>query len=571
MHALSSWCTRVAFFLVALVLLLFGETPLASEPAPARPYRKVYALVVGNNTYPDGWKRLRYAEADATAVASVLRTNFLFEVTVLVGSKATKMEIDNALGSIEKLITSEDDFIFYFSGHGANGPDDADKHGRRGFLIPYGARLPSSPPRDAKERKLFDREAFDATALVERLPLWHARHRIVLLDSCFGGAAGRGGIARSGIPGNLGNAMTSPTVQVLTAGTEGEEVIELDNVESKRVAHGLFTFMVLEVLRRDNSQSVLNLFLQVRDGMNDLAAKKYSGHVSTAQHRMVRLIDGEFVFIPGPLHGTWMTAYTQEADLTHTAQRGYDRPVTESEYTNVLAQAQSGSVTVSKEDMDRFEARAAMGDPVAMATVTEIFGSRASPGDKQRARRWAQDGYDTGNPFGVFALSRVYRRGYGVEQNGTEAASLEKQSGLGRLGELLRGWDTLALGVGGLSGSYSPGAVPDLAGQVSAVGKGAAQVGKTVTSLLGGGSNMSGRVKDMRKALEAKKGPNWKDLSKAIDKLRKDLDSLPVGDSKLKSTVESELKDLEKAVEAGDAIDAGISLRAIEASIGDRK
>src|SRR4051794_11834536 len=69
---------------------------------------------------------LRYAEADARAVAAILEAEG-FAVTSLIGPDATRVEIIKALRAHSKANIGLDDVrVVYFSGHGGLDPDVPD-------------------------------------------------------------------------------------------------------------------------------------------------------------------------------------------------------------------------------------------------------------------------------------------------------------------------------------------------------------------------------------------------------------------------------------------------------------
>ena len=92
-----------------------------------------YAMVVGVNEcpefrLPDGSrpKPLRGAESDADAMAEVLRGVFGFvpaNMQVLKGRDATHARIQTAFRAAARKLKASDVFVFYFSGHGTQIPD----------------------------------------------------------------------------------------------------------------------------------------------------------------------------------------------------------------------------------------------------------------------------------------------------------------------------------------------------------------------------------------------------------------------------------------------------------------
>ena len=78
-----------------------------------------HALLIGVNEYDENSSLapLRFAEADAKALAEVLKELYGFKVTLLTGEKARReqifMELENLAQSWQEGI-----FLFFFAGHG---------------------------------------------------------------------------------------------------------------------------------------------------------------------------------------------------------------------------------------------------------------------------------------------------------------------------------------------------------------------------------------------------------------------------------------------------------------------
>ncbi|RLF48442.1 MAG: hypothetical protein DRN20_04505 [Thermoplasmata archaeon] len=80
---------------------------------------KKYAVIVGIGDYPGDDKDI-YGDKDALFVYNyLLRCGFQPQnITLLINSNATVMSVTNALTQISSEISSLDEFVFYFSGHG---------------------------------------------------------------------------------------------------------------------------------------------------------------------------------------------------------------------------------------------------------------------------------------------------------------------------------------------------------------------------------------------------------------------------------------------------------------------
>jgi metacaspase-1 len=87
-----------------------------------------YAVVIGINDYPGTGSDLQYCVADAELMADVLLNQYNFtNVKTLIDNNATRTNIYTAINSFN--VDPEDEFFFFFSGHGAKGKaDDGDKN-----------------------------------------------------------------------------------------------------------------------------------------------------------------------------------------------------------------------------------------------------------------------------------------------------------------------------------------------------------------------------------------------------------------------------------------------------------
>ena len=103
-----------------------GKTvPTAAKGILGEPVQgEKYAVVVGINDYPGSSSDLQYTVADAHEMSYVLTNIYGFSasnVHELTDTAATKTNIYNAVNNIKTVVTSGDEVVFFFSGHGAKG------------------------------------------------------------------------------------------------------------------------------------------------------------------------------------------------------------------------------------------------------------------------------------------------------------------------------------------------------------------------------------------------------------------------------------------------------------------
>jgi uncharacterized caspase-like protein len=173
--------------------------------------------------------RLGYAVADARAVARALpRLGFPAErIALLEDAAATKGAIERAIYGRIADMDRDDRLLVFFAGHGVV---HGVKGGQEGYLLAFDA--------DTKNLPLTALPMSDLARIGRRLPV---KHVLFALDNCFSGhARGRDLVASSRHP-DLTALVREPVVQLLTAGTEGQQAIE-------EGGHGIFTKHLLKGL-----------------------------------------------------------------------------------------------------------------------------------------------------------------------------------------------------------------------------------------------------------------------------------------------------------------------------------
>ncbi|HEY92528.1 MAG TPA: caspase family protein [Dehalococcoidia bacterium] len=88
-----------------------------------------YAIVIGISEYPGDANDLEYCDDDARAVENTLLEVYEFDnVITLMDEGATASAIESAINTIGDSAGSDDEVVFFFSGHGAKGrANDGDK------------------------------------------------------------------------------------------------------------------------------------------------------------------------------------------------------------------------------------------------------------------------------------------------------------------------------------------------------------------------------------------------------------------------------------------------------------
>jgi hypothetical protein len=199
-----------------------SDTPPPVSPPTSPPgYRKSWAVVIGINNYQK-WPKLQYAVRDAENVIKRLHRLGFDEVIPIFDAAATRQNILRVLGDELYNKTADDDrVLIFYAGHGQT--QDLPRGGKEGYIIPVDG--------DEKDYYATAIKMGELQGLSNRL---RAKHIFYVMDSCFSGLLLR--------PRGEGKEHTTARArQVLTAGSEGEEVFEVGG-------HGLFTRVLLEGL-----------------------------------------------------------------------------------------------------------------------------------------------------------------------------------------------------------------------------------------------------------------------------------------------------------------------------------
>lgn len=223
------------------------------------------AVVVGLGRYREkGIPAVKYAGRDAEVMARYLQNVGGVapeDLKLIIDDAATKSDLEAYLEDwLPRRVRPDTTVYFYYAGHGT-----PDLTGKESFLVPYEGH-PDFPT------KLYPLAR--AYAALAKLP---AKAVVVMLDSCFSGAKGRGLTQEGARPLVLAQAPSGldPKLAVL-AGASGSQITsDLDKVE-----HGLFTYYLLKGMRgdadknKDGTVTLAELYPFVRGGVSERASRE---------------------------------------------------------------------------------------------------------------------------------------------------------------------------------------------------------------------------------------------------------------------------------------------------------
>ncbi len=160
------------------VRLMLGV--VAASPDPEAPpnvkFGRYHALLIGNSRYRH-LPALRTPPADVAAIGEVLKNRYGFEVTTFLDT--SRYELLSALNTLRQRLTSEDNLLIYYAGHG-----ELDSTNNRGHWLPVDAELESTA------------NWVSNVTITDMLNLMAVRQLLMVADSCYSGTLTRSSIAR---------------------------------------------------------------------------------------------------------------------------------------------------------------------------------------------------------------------------------------------------------------------------------------------------------------------------------------------------------------------------------------
>jgi uncharacterized caspase-like protein len=150
-----------------LLTLLIVFLPIPPASAAVENFGNYHAIVIGNNNYEE-LADLKSAANDARAVAQLLKSDYGFKVRLLID--ATREDVIGALAKIRAKLTSNDNLLIYYAGHGV-----LDEYAGEDYWLPVNAK------KDDPSNWISNG---DITNMVRAI---RAKHVMVVSDSCFSG------------------------------------------------------------------------------------------------------------------------------------------------------------------------------------------------------------------------------------------------------------------------------------------------------------------------------------------------------------------------------------------------
>jgi hypothetical protein len=247
---------------------LGGDTQVVNASIPNLDYGDYYALVIGNNEYP-GLSNLRSAVGDARAVSNVLEVDYGFKVDHL--ENATRSQILRSIGKLRANVTSKDNVLIYYAGHGY-----LDQAADEGYWLPIDADRSDQSNWIATDR------------IVSQVKAMKAKHVMVVVDSCFSGTITRAIKIEQRTPEWLSEIVKKKARTALTSG--GLEPV----MDTGSGNHSAFAYAFISLLEENDG------VLDASQLFSKLRPKVMVNSTQTPQYGKIHMAGddgGDFLFV----------------------------------------------------------------------------------------------------------------------------------------------------------------------------------------------------------------------------------------------------------------------------------
>lgn len=191
-----------------------GARTLVPAPAPGKPFSASHALVIGIDSYDNGWRKLGMAVEDAQQVATALKDNGFDDVELKLDLGEAELERTIKAFIYGKGADPDARLLIWFAGHGHTIGDE-------GYLVPRDAPLPGQTP---ASEAAFQASAMPLATFGTYMSEVKARHVIAIFDTCFSGSVFNA--TRSSVPASVTKATTQLARQFIASGSAGEEALD---------------------------------------------------------------------------------------------------------------------------------------------------------------------------------------------------------------------------------------------------------------------------------------------------------------------------------------------------------
>ncbi|MBI4945940.1 MAG: caspase family protein [Bacteroidetes bacterium] len=198
-------------------------------------FSEYYILIIGIDKYSGTWPPLKNAVKDALGVESMLKSKYKTDhVRTLYNEKATRTNIIRELEWLVDNVTSNDNVMIYYSGHGEFKPQL-----NKGYWVPVDAASSST-------------SAFISNSDIQTyLGGIQAQHTLLISDACFSGDIFRGGTVAAPFEESekyYRQANSLKSRQAITSG--GVEPV----MDGGKDGHSIFAYYLLKALQENENK-----------------------------------------------------------------------------------------------------------------------------------------------------------------------------------------------------------------------------------------------------------------------------------------------------------------------------
>lgn len=179
-----------------LLFQMQNDNAVSENSGPRRPKVELgnfYALLIGNSKY-EHLPELTTPREDVTRLREVLEGRYGFDVTLL--ENATRYEILSALNELRARLTSDDNLLVFYAGHG-----ELDRTNMRGHWLPVDAEIDNTA------------NWVSNVAITDIINVMNARQIMLVVDSCYSGTLTRSSIVQ--LDGGLTDAERETWLKLL--------------------------------------------------------------------------------------------------------------------------------------------------------------------------------------------------------------------------------------------------------------------------------------------------------------------------------------------------------------------
>ena len=240
---------------------------------------KYYALLIGNNDY-EYWEKLEAPVNDVVEIGKILENKYGYKVDVV--KNANENVIRTKLIELSKKVTSEDNLLIYYSGHGDR---NINMSPIRAYWIPTDAA-------QTFDAKWINTE--DVSAMISQIP---AKHILIMVDSCYAGSTIKGNSTTEG-DWNISNKNFSEKYITKMLSRRTRQIITSGNVERVVDAyiqnHSLFAYKFLDILKKNENYTTGRM---IYGELHKYIVDATSTNPQFSKLKNMGDIDGEFFFI----------------------------------------------------------------------------------------------------------------------------------------------------------------------------------------------------------------------------------------------------------------------------------